>query len=184
MKIREIVVEDVDIYRAHRIEMLNDSPDAFLTTPDEYALRPREFELRRLRDNNLSDNVLFIGAFEGDTLLGSMGIVRQIRPKKRHIATIVAVYVTPSAREKGIGGKLLDKLIKHARKEMPGIELLQLGVSSDNEAALALYGSRGFVRYGTEPRAMRDGDRYINEDHMWLDIAEPDQADEAEQATA
>ena len=166
MIIREILPADIDAYRAHRMEMLRDSPDAFLTTVEQQAMRPREFDLKRIRDNVNSADAYLIGGWQDDFLIGSMGVFRNTAPKRRHICQIAAVYVTPSARGQGIGGRLFDSLVDHAINEMDGIEIIQLGVASHNEPAIALYQSRGFERYGTERRAMKWQGRYVDEDLM------------------
>ncbi len=49
-------------------------------------------------------------------------------------------------------------------------ELLTLTVSADNEAAVALYGACGFVRFGTLPRAVRLGERWIAKDFMYRSL--------------
>ena len=170
MEIREIQVEDSDVYVAHRLEMLRESPDAFLTTAEEHEAMPLEHHVRRMEENARSEDIHMVGAFEGNNLLGSMLLLRQSRARRRHVACIAAVYVTPTARGHGIGGKLLDTLIDHAKQRMRGVEILQLGVASSNVAAIALYRSRGFTTYGREIKAMKSANQYLDEDLMMLDL--------------
>ena len=166
MIIREIQPTDIDAYRAHRMEMLRDSPDAFLTTAEQQAMRPREFDLKRITDNVNSADSYLIGGWKDDLLVASMGVFRSTAPKRRHICQIAAVYVTPSQRGQGIGGRLFDMLVDHATNEMNGIEIIHLGVASHNAPAIALYRSRGFERYGTERHAMKWQGSYVDEDLM------------------
>ncbi len=56
---------------------------------------------------------------------------------------IVNIAVTPSHRGQGLGGVLLDAAVNEA--EHRGAVTLFLEVRVSNEAARALYGSRGFV---------------------------------------
>ena len=62
---------------------------------------------------------------------------------------------------------LLDRV-----REIEGIEQLNLAVVTENPRAKNFYESFGFVTYGTEPRAMFDGDRYYDEHKMKLEFAD------------
>lgn len=59
------------------------------------------------------------------------------------------------------------ELIARARL-LPGLEILNLTVTSNNLSAKGLYESLGFICYGTEPKAMKVGDEYLDEDLMIL----------------
>jgi ribosomal protein S18 acetylase RimI-like enzyme len=67
------------------------------------------------------------------------------------------MYVRPGARQAGIGRKLVEAVIEHARGH---VELLQLSVISDNQPARRLYASLGFEEYGIERRAAKYHGRY------------------------
>jgi ribosomal protein S18 acetylase RimI-like enzyme len=59
------------------------------------------------------------------------------------------VYVQPDARGRGLGRALVSFAIERARAR--GARRLELDVAEDNAAALALYGSFGFVdRYSAD----------------------------------
>jgi L-amino acid N-acyltransferase YncA len=62
----------------------------------------------------------------------------------------VSVYVGSTARGRGVGRRLLTKLI--ARAERAGIWTLQAGVFPENTASLALHRSCGFRTVGTRER--------------------------------
>ena len=51
-------------------------------------------------------------------------------------------------------------------------EMLELGVGTENHAALALYRRMGFETYGTEVRCMKLDDRYIDE-HLMVRFLKP-----------
>jgi ribosomal protein S18 acetylase RimI-like enzyme len=62
--------------------------------------------------------------------------------------------VKPSARGRGIAGKLLDALEEYARNQ--GVEWIYLDSYDDLKAAIALYGKRGYDRcdrYNDNPQA-------------------------------
>ena len=68
-------------------------------------------------------------------------------------------------RGTGVGRRLLDHVIAHARTQ---VQQVHLAVTAPNAAGIGLYESLGFVRYGTEPRALKVGDRYLDEHLMVL----------------
>ena len=51
------------------------------------------------------------------------------------------------------------------------VELIQLTVVTDNEAARRLYAGLGFVEYGLEKKALKQGGRYYDEILMAKDLA-------------
>ncbi|MEJ6022379.1 GNAT family N-acetyltransferase [Ramlibacter sp. PS4R-6] len=79
-------------------------------------------------------------AMEGIALVG-FGIMKY-GDDKAHLSLLA---VSPSQRDHGVGGKLLDWLEKSARTA--GIERIELEARADNLGALAFYGMRGYERY-------------------------------------
>ena len=69
------------------------------------------------------------------------------------------MYVRPAARGAGIGRRLVEVILEHARG---GVELVRLAVVTNNRTALQLYRRLGFTEYGFEERCLKDGDRYFN----------------------
>ncbi|MEP7270284.1 MAG: N-acetyltransferase family protein [Acidobacteriota bacterium] len=74
----------------------------------------------------------------------------------------VSVYVTESARGKGIGRILLEALISECEKN--GIWTLQAGILTENQASLALHRTCGFRDVGYRERLGKLGDQ-------WRDVA-------------
>ena len=70
------------------------------------------------------------------------------------------MYVRPAARGSGLAERLVEAVADHA---FGRVELLQLSVASDNEAAIRLYRKAGFSEYGHEMKALKDGERYFDE---------------------
>ena len=131
--------------------MLEESPTAFGSDHHEALRRP----LSHFRDRAANEPENFIiGAFLDGELIGSAGGRREQAPKRRHIASIVGMYVHPHHRGTGLGRKLLDAVLERL-EVLPGVEALQLEVTAGNEAALKLYESAGFSVYGREPAALK-----------------------------
>jgi len=77
------------------------------------------------------------------------------------------VYVTPKARAAGIGRKLMRSLLERGLA-VEGVEQVLLSVAATQEAAIRLYRSLGFEPFGREPRALKIGDQYVDEEYMIL----------------
>lgn len=164
MYIRTLTSADAESYRALRLQSLQQHPEAFLSSYE--AEVKLSIETTRIRLDS-SDGHFTLGAFlDGEQRLAGMAtFFRESRPKIQHKAHVYAVYVDPVARNHGIGRALMLELIARA-KVAPGLTQLTLSVTSSNLAAKRLYESLGFIRYGTEPRAMRLEGEYLDEDLM------------------
>lgn len=90
----------------------------------------------------------YVAARAEDTLVGYAGMSRLGRtpPFEHEIHTI---GVDPAFQGQGIGRRLLDELLAHA----DGAVFLE--VRTDNEAAIGLYRSAGFVTIGVRKRYYR-----------------------------
>jgi ribosomal protein S18 acetylase RimI-like enzyme len=119
----------------------------------------------RFRD--AADGNFTLGAFEGGRLAGMVTFVRDTGVKDRHKGHIYGVYVSASHRGKGVGRALINQLLERAKRD-PSLEQIQLAVGTTQDAAKGLYRSFGFVTYGTEPRGLKVGSTYVDEDHMIL----------------
>ncbi|WP_340026434.1 GNAT family protein [Paenibacillus sp. FSL K6-1096] len=166
MYIRTLTPSDAESYRALRLQSLQQHPEAFLSSYESEAKLSIETTRIRLEP---SDGNFTLGAFlDGDERLAGMAtFFRESRPKIQHKAHVYAVYVDLVARKHGLGRALMLELIARA-KAAPGLEQLMLTVTSSNLPAKRLYESLGFVRYGTEPKAMKLDGEYLDEDLMVL----------------
>jgi RimJ/RimL family protein N-acetyltransferase len=159
--IRRLTPEDVEQYRECRLEALQDSPTAFLSSYEEESQRSLE-ELSDRFPEQAPEHATF-GAFDGERLVGLTGIYREPRIKRRHKANVVAVFVRPEYRGRGIGKQLVSAAIAFGRT-IDGVERLELSVEATNETAKAVYRSLGFVTWGVEPEfLLYDGKRYDEE---------------------
>ena len=169
MEIRALGEADVAIYWPLRLEALRTDPEAFGSDYEESRQRPLTAVAERLRDDGASQFTL--GAFDGDRLIGTVTFQRESRRKTQHKGWIQGMYVTPSARGRGVGRALMEAAIARARTG-PGLEQIQLGVVATNVAAHRLYLSLGFQVYGTEPHALKIAAQRFDEDLMVL-FADP-----------
>jgi ribosomal-protein-alanine N-acetyltransferase len=91
----------------------------------------------------------YVAARADDKLVGYGGIARLGR-KKPYEYEIHTIGVDAAYHGKGIGRQLLTALLEHAASGTIFLE-----VRTDNEAAIALYESVGFVRVGMRRRYYR-----------------------------
>ncbi|WP_173917052.1 GNAT family N-acetyltransferase [Halobacillus sp. Marseille-Q1614] len=162
MNFRILTGKDAKAYRELRLEALLNSPDAFITTYEQEKQRPNPIESTANR--LVGSQAKTIGCFADERLVGNATLLFESHPKYKHKASIVGVYVTPSHRRNKVAQLLIEECIKTAKARE--IKVLQLAVVTDNQPALLLYKSTGFSIYGTEHRAVKIADRYMDEHWM------------------
>jgi RimJ/RimL family protein N-acetyltransferase len=166
VEIRFLTAEDADEWRRVRAEALEGDPEAFSSSLEEHARLSLDDVKNRL---GATGDSFVAGAFEDGRLVGMAGFHRENGPKVRHKGRIWGVYVTPSKRGKSLGRELMRAILQRAGK-IEGLEQITLSVTSTQASPLALYRSLGFEIFGREPRALKIGDRVIDEDYMVLRI--------------
>lgn len=165
MEFRRLSSKDLNSYFANRLRALKNSPSAFLTTYEEEKARGNSHFAETLARQD-TENLIF-GALKDGSVVGTIGIFREERPKISHKAMIWGMYVDTDWRKNGIGGQLVDLALKFAKNDMK-VQLVQLSVEATNTGAKRLYESRGFKTWGVEPKAMKSGDDFFDEIHMYL----------------
>lgn len=142
--------------------LLQDSPTAFGSSYETEAALPLDkFTARATFE---AENFV-IGAFVGDTLVATAGGFREKTPKRRHIATVWGMFVHPQHRRRGLAARLLNTVMDQLAA-LPDIERLQLVVSANNAAALALYERNGFEVWGREVAGLKVAGRDYDDLHL------------------
>ncbi|HEY3910760.1 MAG TPA: GNAT family N-acetyltransferase [Stellaceae bacterium] len=154
VKIRRLLAEDAALYREIRLEALERDPDAFGSTFGEESAEPLQWFADQIADSTM------LGAFDGDDLLGIVGFFTRHARKEAHKGVLWGMYVRPRARSGGLGKRLVEAVIDHARQ---CVEVVQLNVIRDNEPAHRLYARLGFVEYGLERNSLKQNGRYWDE---------------------
>jgi RimJ/RimL family protein N-acetyltransferase len=167
MNIRRLDPTDASAFQAFRLSALLEAPSAFGSSYEEEKDVPISVIEERLAIK--PDRGLF-GAFEENMLVGGVALSRENMNKLAHKALILGLYVTPSARGKGIGRRLLLEALALARF-VPEIKQVNLCVNANNMCAIHLYESVGFKVFGHEPGAMFINGEFHDELHMYLRLA-------------
>ena len=161
--VRRLRQDDASAYHRLRLEAFTRHPRQFRVAPeDEETLLPGSVAERL--------EVSFVaGGYDGGDLVGTAGLTRFEGAKLRHRALLWGMYI----RERARGGGLADALMRFplAEARAQGVEQVILTVAAENERALRLYQRWGFSAYGTEPRAIKFDDGYMDETLMWCRLA-------------
>ncbi len=161
MHVLRLDTEQAPAYRALMLEAYARHPEAFTSTPTERATLPLAWWEERLA----GPSEYVVGAVDpAQQLVGVAGIRLEQRARTRHKAKLFGMYVRPDARGQGLGRRLVER----ALDELPGeVLMVLLTVSHDNAGARRLYERCGFSAFGTEPRAVRTDEGFVDKVHMW-----------------
>ena len=150
--VRRVAEDDWAALRAVRLEMLADTPIAYLETVADAAARGEgEWRFRAHRGSSGATDLGLAAEPTGSPgrWVGYLACFVDA-PGQGHV---VSVYVAPSHRGTGVAADLLDAVRRWARTEA-GLNRLHLFVHEDNDRARAFYRRCGFTETGfREPYA-------------------------------
>ena len=167
VQIRVLVEADLVAYKALRDHALAHHEEAF--TSDAVTEAARTVQSYRSRLGDSVDGGFTLGAWRGDRLVGAITCERDPRSKVRHIGHIVGYMVASDQQAHGVGRALLSALVARASAD-DELHQLTLSVTASNAAAVRLYASAGFTRYGILARALRVGGRFLDKHLMQLNL--------------
>jgi GNAT superfamily N-acetyltransferase len=167
MHITLLKPSDARQYRKLMLQAYELAADAFTSTVAEREAEPESFWIRRITDPKGMSAAF--GAFEGLELIGTVALEFSAKPKTKHKALLIGMYVSPEARGTGAGRALLKAAIDYTRTK-EGTLQLKLTVTQGNTAAESLYTSAGFESFGIEPMAILTPEGYKAKLHMWLPL--------------
>ena len=137
-RIEKLGPDQWKIYKRVRLEALKDEPDAFGSTYDQESQYIEGDWRRRLEKN---DRKTFVAKL--DSLI-PIGLITCAPYGDK--AGLFGMWVNPDYRGQGFGGQLVDVVIKYARDKK--FSAILLDVADNNNLAIALYESKGFISTG------------------------------------
>lgn len=165
--VARLTATDAPRYRAFMLHAYEAAADAFTSTAEERAAEPESWWVKRIADPSALS--FSLGAFRGDELVGTVTIEFAVKPKTKHKAQLIGMFVAESARGLGAGRALVHAALEAAAAR-PGIVVVTLTVTEGNAPAIALYESCGFRAFGIEPMAIGTPSGFKSKVHMWLHL--------------
>jgi RimJ/RimL family protein N-acetyltransferase len=164
--IRRLQGDDHAAYAALRVRGLELHPEAFGTgAGDMKAAAPEQ--VRRSLESGGPDDVV-LGAFDGDALVGLIGLKREKKFAISHKATIWGFFVAPEHRRAGHGEALLATLLETAWS-LDDLDYVRAIITTTSAAALGVFERAGFSRYGLEQRGVKVDGRWFDQVYVRLD---------------
>ena len=147
--IEPITVNNAMVFRAVRLQALQDAPSAFGST---YAREIQFTDGEWIKRTMLWNGERGIGflATDGNVTCGLAGSFLDAENARK--AHLLSMWTAPSHRQRGVGRLLVNAVISWAYQR--GARRLQLMVTSNNQSAISFYQRLGFTLTGqTEPYA-------------------------------
>jgi RimJ/RimL family protein N-acetyltransferase len=142
--VRRVTVDDAARMRALRLEMLADSPLAFLETLATAAARPHEAYRARIAQATRGSRLAQFIADPGGPLVGHAG--GTVMPDDPATTVVFAVYLSPAYRGGKVLAELIDAVAQWSRE--CGRDELMLEVVTGNDRAVRAYEKLGFEEVG------------------------------------
>ncbi|KYH35775.1 N-acyltransferase YncA [Clostridium tepidiprofundi DSM 19306] len=155
--IRPIQIEDAKFI--NEIRRMDGVRENIMGIKSDRISKTEEF-IRNLSPNN---HILVAEIQENNIkkVVGMVGLTVNQSPRVRHSGYVV-IFVHKNYQGMGIGRTLLNQIIDLADNWLMLVRL-ELGVFTDNEVAINLYKSLGFVIEGTKKFAAIRNGKYVDE---------------------
>ncbi len=157
--------QHAEIYVALRREMLLNSPWSFSAHPTQ----DKGSDVIHIRKSLALTHYAICAIIDNNRAIAVAAVRREEAVKRRHIASIWGVYVTPEFRGKGFSKAVVSHAVATART-WPELETIHLSVSENAPNAQKLYESLGFKVWGNEPNALHVNGISYAELHMHLPL--------------
>ena len=143
LTLEQISPKNASLYRAIRLQALQDSPLAFGSTYAKESQLSENDWLNRAADWGSDRSIGYLGVYQGIPC----GIIASYLDEDDLLkAHLVSMWVNPGHRRSGIGRGLVESIQAWAKNR--GARMLLLTVTNINHAAIEFYKRNGFVMTG------------------------------------
>ena len=132
-------------------KLTHEQTDLMLTYPEEMTFTVEQ-EAKFLQDKTDSSDEIEILAEINGKVIGTAGIGRVGSQEKLKHRAEFGIGIDKEYWGLGIGHALTEACIECA--ETAGYAQLEMGVTAENERALSLYKSEGFIEFGRNPKGL------------------------------
>lgn len=140
-EIRSVSAADWELARCVRLAALADAPDAFAATlAEELAFPDAAWRERAAKNAEGTSSCGFLALREGVPCGMAVGVLEAGGQR----VELNAVWVAPNVRRLGLAGRLVNAVCSWARQRHA--RDVELEVTSESRAAIALYHSLGFAQ--------------------------------------
>lgn len=143
--LRSPVAMDVYAVLEHLKRIFREHYKNFNRPVDFWETLPAEKEVKHIEDILFSDRSFMMAAFDGEEIIGLVGITHNNAPFQKFSAAL-GMGIETQYQNSGLGTQMLNVCFEEAKKA--GLHSLQLEVRTFNQAAIALYEKVGFRRVG------------------------------------
>lgn len=163
MRIETLTPQDAVAYRDLMLEAYEQAADAFTSTAEDRRAEPIGWWVKRIGAPAGMSQAF--GAWDAQTLVGTVALEFSAKPKTRHAGLVIGMYVRPAWRGQAVGTLLMRAAIDSAAAR-PGTRVLNLTVTEGNGPAIRLYERMGFSTWGLEPQALLTSSGFKGKVHM------------------
>lgn len=149
--VRRVTVADTAMARALRLEMLADTPLAFVERLEEAVARPHAAFRSTLAERAEGNATALFVAAADRRLVGQAG--GWTAPGRPDVTVVFAVYISPDWRGAGLLSRLVEAVADWS--VAAGRPVLELEVASFNDRAIRAYRRLGFTDTGRPVRHPR-----------------------------
>ena len=168
MRNRTLCASDASQYRELMLEAYTLAADAFTSAAEERAREPESWWVNRVAGAN--GLTVSFGAEVDDRIVGRAALEYSSKPKTRHSALLIGMYVREQLRGQGVGRSLVQPALRDA-SQRPHIQIVTLTVTEGNEPAFRMYREAGFQAWGTQPLAIATPSGLRGKVHMSYKLA-------------
>ena len=164
ISIRTLQANEGLLLKKLRLSALQESPDAFSPTYDETSIHDDDYWMKSAQRIAAAPGFeIFIASYNGEPV----GLVSG-QVDKESIGHIGAMWANPDIRGKGIGRRLLDRVVTFLRED--GCKTIELTVTETNNRAIQLYRRTGFEFTGVDV-PLREGSDLLNREMILSSVS-------------